>query len=87
MSIARLLRSKPKPRIAESPPVNILELKKDPYYIVASVEVGNSTTKCILTATNMKNGQTRIVDKTVKMTRDVRKPKPGEEVLDRKSVV
>jgi putative methanogenesis marker protein 14 len=61
--------------------VDILELKKDPYYIVASVEVGNSTTKCILTATNMKNGQTRIVNKTVKMTRDVRKPKPGEEVF------
>lgn len=81
MSISRLLRSKPKPRIAESPPVNILELKKDPYYIVASVEVGNSTTKCILTATNMKNGQTRIVNKTVKMTRDVRKPRPGEEVF------
>ncbi len=70
MSISRLLRSKPKPRIAESPPVDILEL-----------EVGNSTTKCILTATNMKNGQTRIVNKTVKMTRDVRKPKPGEEVF------
>ena len=81
MSISRLLRSKPKPRIAESPPVDILELKKDPYYIVASVEVGNSTTKCILTATNMKNGQTRIVNKTVKMTRDVRKPRPGEEVF------
>ncbi|HPY72745.1 MAG TPA: methanogenesis marker 14 protein [Methanothrix sp.] len=61
--------------------MDILELKKDPYYIVASVEVGNSTTKCILTATNMKNGQTRIVNKTVKMTRDVRKPKPGEEVF------
>jgi len=61
--------------------VDILELKKDPYYIVASVEVGNSTTKCILTATNMKNGQTRIVNKTVKMTRDVRKPRPGEEVF------
>jgi putative methanogenesis marker protein 14 len=81
MSIARLLRSKPKPRIAESPPVDLLELKKEPYYIVASVEVGNSTTKCILTATNMKNGQTRIVNKTVKMTRDVRRPRPGEEVF------
>ncbi len=81
MSIARLLRSKPKPRIAESPPVDILELKKEPYYIVASVEVGNSTTKCILTATNMKNGQTRIVNKTVKMTRDVRRPRPGEDVF------
>ena len=78
---SRLFRSKPKPRIAESPPIDILELKRKPYYIVASVEVGNSTTKSILTATNMDKGQTRIVNKTVKMTRDVRKPKPGEEVF------
>jgi putative methanogenesis marker protein 14 len=79
--VRRLFKSKPKPRIVESPTVDILELKKDPYYVVASVEVGNSTTKCILTATNMKDGRTRIVNKTVKMTRDVRKPKPGEEVF------
>ncbi|MHC1632070.1 MAG: methanogenesis marker 14 protein [Methanotrichaceae archaeon] len=83
MSIARFFKSKPKPRIAKSLPVNILELKQDPYYIVASVEVGNSTTKSILTATNMKNGQTRIVNKTVKMTRDVRDPKIGEEIFAR----
>jgi len=78
---SRLFRSKPKPRIAESPPIDILELKRKPYYIVASVEVGNSTTKSILTATHMEKGQTLIVNKTVKMTRDVRKPKPGEEVF------
>jgi len=61
--------------------VNYLELKTKPYYIVASVEVGNTTTKCILTATDMNTGKTYIVDKTVKMTRDVRLPKPGEEVF------
>jgi len=78
---SRLFRSKPKPRIAESPPIDILGLKKKPHYIVASVEVGNSTTKSILTATNMEKGQTLIVNKTVKMTRDVRKPKPDEDVF------
>ena len=81
MSLGRLFRSKPKPRIASSPPVNYLDLKTKPYYIVASVEVGNTTTKCILTATDMNTGKTYIVNKTVKMTRSVRSPKPGEEVF------
>ncbi len=71
------------PRISESPPVNYLELKNGPYYIVASVEVGNTTTKSILTATDMESGKTYIVNKTVKMTRDVRSPRPGEEVFAR----
>ena len=81
MSLGQLFRSKPKPRVAESPPVNYLDLKTKPYYIVASVEVGNTTTKCILTATDMNTGKTYIVNKTVKMTRDVRDPKPDEEVF------
>ncbi|OPY50122.1 MAG: hypothetical protein A4E48_02048 [Methanosaeta sp. PtaU1.Bin060] len=84
MNFARnLFKSKPKPRIAESPPVNYLDLKTKPFYIVASVEVGNTTTKSILTATDMNTGKTYIVNKTVKMTRDVRAPKEGEEVFAR----
>jgi len=81
MNFGGLFKSKPKPRIAESPPVNYLELRTKPYYIVASVEVGNTTTKSILTATDMNTGKTYIVNKTVKMTRDVRLPKPGEDVF------
>jgi putative methanogenesis marker protein 14 len=79
----------PKPKIAESQPISPVELKGDPkmvaevvpYFIVASIEVGNTTTKCILTATNMKDGRTRLLNKTVKMTRDVRKPKPNERIF------
>lgn len=82
MNISRRL-FKPKPRIAESPPVKLLELRSKPYYIVASVEVGNTTTKSILTATDMDTGKTQIVNKTVRMTRDVRPPKPGEEIFGR----
>ncbi len=77
-----------KPRIAESLPIHPVELKGYhrmtvviPYFIVASVEVGNTTTKCILTATNLKDGRTRLLNKTVKMTRDVRKPKPNERIF------
>ena len=67
-----------KPRIAESPQVRLIELKSNPFFIVASVEVGNTTTKCILTATNMDNGMTHIINKVVRMTRDICPPKPGE---------
>jgi putative methanogenesis marker protein 14 len=81
MNLSRLFRSKPTPRIASSPPVNYLELRSKPYYIVASVEVGNTTTKSVLTATDMNTGKTYIVNKTVKMTRDVRRPKAGEDVF------
>ncbi|AFV23510.1 hypothetical protein Mpsy_1302 [Methanolobus psychrophilus R15] len=72
-----------KPRIAESPSVRLIDLKSKPYFIVASVEVGNTTTKCILTATNLEDGKTRLVSKIVSMTRDVRPPKEGEEVFGR----
>jgi putative methanogenesis marker protein 14 len=77
-----------KPRIAQSQYIKPSELKGDlklaefvAYFIVASIEVGNTTTKCILTATNMKDGRTHILNKTVKMTRDVRKPKPNERIF------
>ncbi|MGP8320962.1 MAG: methanogenesis marker 14 protein [Methanosarcinaceae archaeon] len=70
-----------KPKIAYSPTIRLLDLKTKPYFIVASVEVGNTTTKCILTATNMEDGKTGHVTKVVKMTRDVRNPLPGEVVF------
>ncbi|WP_462272506.1 methanogenesis marker 14 protein [Methanohalophilus sp.] len=72
-----------KPRIAETPSVRLIDLKSksNSYFIVASVEVGNTTTKCILTATDLEKGTTYHVVKTVRMTRDVRQPKPGEEVF------
>jgi putative methanogenesis marker protein 14 len=52
-----------------------------PYFIVASVEMGNTTTKCILTGVNLETGRSYIINKTVCMSRDVRPPKPGETVF------
>ncbi len=72
-----------KPKVAKNEQVSLLDIKKGPYYVVASVEVGNTTTKCILTATNMHDGKTYIVNKVVHMTRDVRDPKPGEVIFGR----
>ncbi len=82
---------KPTPNIVESPPpppvsgqgagLQKPEYRVKPYFIVASVEMGNTTTKCILTGTNMETGRSYIIHKTVSMSRDVRPPKPGEEVF------
>lgn len=58
-----------------------LNMRPDVYYIVASVELGNTTTKCIITATNLNTSHSYILNKTVNMTRDIRAPKPGEEVF------
>lgn len=80
----------PKPRIAESKYISanlkshsafVESSEENVYYLVASVEVGNTTTKCILTATNLNTGRTYLVNKVVKLTRDVRKPKVGEEIF------
>ncbi|HJJ47327.1 MAG TPA: methanogenesis marker 14 protein, partial [Methanocorpusculum sp.] len=57
------------------------EYKEKPYFIVASVEMGNTTTKCILTGTNLEDGHSYVLGKSVSMSRDVRPPKPGEVVF------
>ena len=72
-----------KPKIARNEEVSLLDIKKGPFYVVASVEVGNTTTKSILTATNMLDGKAYVVNKSVGMTRDVRDPKPGEIIFGR----
>ncbi|GAA5818329.1 MAG: methanogenesis marker 14 protein [Methanobrevibacter sp. CfCl-M3] len=56
-------------------------MNPDVYYISASVELGNTTTKCIIIATNLNTSHSYIINKTVKMTRDIRSPKEGEEVF------
>ena len=81
---------KPKPHIVESPPppsithgagMMIPEYKNKPYFIVASVEMGNTTTKCILTGVNLETGMSYVINKHVSMSRDIRKPKSGETIF------
>lgn len=54
-----------------------------PYYTVASVELGNTTTKCVIVSTNLETAEIFEIDKEVRMTRDVRPPRKGEEVFGR----
>jgi putative methanogenesis marker protein 14 len=59
----------------------IPEYKNKPYFIVASVEMGNTTTKCILTGVNLETGMSYVINKHVSMSRDIRKPKSGETIF------
>ena len=89
---SRFFSSGPSPHIVMSPaPPRMMsgsgpgeqkyEYNVVPYFIVASVEMGNTTTKCILTGVNLETGRSYIINKTVCMSRDVRPPKPGEVVF------
>ena len=93
--LSKIFSRGPKPVIAHSKEGNLGSLtaqqagpaspgavkKPDVYYVTASVELGNTTTKCIVMATNLNTSESYLLNKTVKMTRDIRPPKPSEEVF------
>ena len=93
--LGNLFKKGPKPIIAKSITGNIDTLratkagpqspgavhKPDVYYVTASVELGNTTTKCVTMATNLNTSECYLLNKTVKMTRDIRPPKPTEKVF------
>lgn len=76
-----IVESPPPPVVGQGAGMRVPEYLTMPYFIVASVEMGNTTTKCILTGTNLDTGRTYIINKTVSMSRDVRPPKAGEEIF------
>lgn len=93
--LSKIFNKGPKPIIAHSKEGNLGSLtaqqagpaspgavkKPDVFYVTASVELGNTTTKCIVMATNLNTSESYLLNKTVKMTRDIRPPKPSEEVF------
>ncbi|HOX36020.1 MAG TPA: methanogenesis marker 14 protein [Methanoregulaceae archaeon] len=76
-----IVESPPPPSLVHGPGMQIPEYKNKPYFIVASVEMGNTTTKCILTGVNLETGMSYVINKTVSMSRDIRPPKPGETIF------
>jgi len=51
------------------------------FFTVASVELGNTTTKAILVTTNLKTAEIYEIEKEIRMTRDVRTPRTDEEIF------
>ncbi len=61
--------------------IGVSSLRMGPFYTVASVELGNTTTKCILVSTNLKTAEIYEIEKEVRLTREVRPPRPDETVF------
>lgn len=54
---------------------------KDNYYTVLSVELGNTTLKAIIITTNLKTNKNYLVNKTIKLTRDIPDVQVDEKVF------
>jgi len=72
-----------KDRVVKPRSIGVSSLRKGPFYTVASVELGNTTTKCVLVTTNLKTAEIYEIEKEVRMTRDVRPPRSDETVFGR----
>ena len=53
----------------------------DNFYTVLSVELGNTTIKSFIITTNLKTNKSYLINKCVKLTRNIRSPLAGEEVF------
>jgi putative methanogenesis marker protein 14 len=71
----------PLQRVLRPKSIGIASLRMGTFYTVASVELGNTTTKAIIVTTNLKSAEIFEIEKEVRMTRDVRPPKSGEEIF------
>jgi hypothetical protein len=63
--------------------ISIPEYRQRPYYIVLSMDLGNTVSDCIIIGTNLETGITYTINSTVRMTRDIRPPKEGEQLFGR----
>jgi putative methanogenesis marker protein 14 len=68
-------------RVLRPKSIGISSLRIGSFYTVASVELGNTTTKAILVTTNLETAEIYEIEKEIRMTRDVRPPLPDEEVF------
>ncbi len=68
-------------RVLRPKSIGVSSLRMGPFFTVASVELGNTTTKAILVTTNLKTAEIFEIEKEVRMTRDVRLPLPNEEIF------
>ena len=70
-----------KPKVIIPRSVGVTTTRMNPYFTVASVELGNTTTKCIVSTTNLQTAEIFQIEKEVRFTRDVRSPKAGEKIF------
>lgn len=76
-----ILEDTPIPVFLQEGGVSIPEYREKPYYIVLSVDFGNTVTECIIVGTNLETGITYTINSTTRLTYKIRAPKIGEKVL------
>ncbi|MCQ1537557.1 methanogenesis marker 14 protein [Methanocalculus taiwanensis] len=69
------------PQIIRLGGISIPEYREEAYHIVLSIDLGNTTTACVIVGTNLASGLTYIIDKKVWMIHSIRPPKKGEEIF------
>ncbi len=68
-------------RVLRPKSIGVSSLRMGSFFTVASIELGNTTTKAILVTTNLKTAEIFEIEKEVRMTRDVRPPLPDEKIF------
>jgi putative methanogenesis marker protein 14 len=68
-------------RVLRPKTIGLSSLRMGNFFTVASIELGNTTTKCILVTTNLESAEIFEIAKEVRMTRDVRPPRPDETIF------
>jgi len=76
-----IVHDMPIPMIVRGGGLSVPEYKEKPYHIVLSVDVANTVTDCIITGTNFETGVMYLINRNSQLMKDVRKPKPGEEIF------
>jgi putative methanogenesis marker protein 14 len=78
-----IVHDAPVPLIIRGGGLSVPEYREKAYHIVLSVDVGNTTTDCIITGTNLETGLVYLINRNVRMMRDIPAPDPGEEIYGR----
>ncbi|MDI6820104.1 MAG: methanogenesis marker 14 protein [Candidatus Hodarchaeaceae archaeon] len=71
------------PRMVRIPEMGAVDLSGRPYFIVASVELGNVVTKCTFVATDLETRRTYVLGGGARPTREIRPPGPDEGIIGR----
>ncbi|HVP94225.1 MAG TPA: methanogenesis marker 14 protein [Methanoregulaceae archaeon] len=79
--IPYILEDTPVPVFLQQGGIAIPEYREKPYYVVLSVDFGNTVTDCIIVGTNLETGITYTIINTARLTYKMRPPKEGERVL------
>jgi len=78
-----IVQDDPVPVVVKMGGVSVPEYRETAYHIVLSVDVGNTTTACVIVGTNLATGITYIVNKNVRMLHSIRQPREGENIYGR----